>query len=519
MTPEVIPFERYSGLNPLFLAFLRKRPAFFPDPPTLEAATERARELLGRPAKVSAAAFRFRAADAAKQAEALSKGQAVAVVTGHQVGLFSGPLYTLVKAWDAIRVAREISARGVPAVPVFYALTDDHDLEEIARTARPTEEGPQVLVLEGADRANRHPVGEMPIPERVTEILAAFQEDAKTPEAREILEAFARRSAPGRPYGEAFIETLLDLVEEPLLVLDASLSEARPAAADLFAQAAAKREEIERALAQAEQAVQREGYVVPVAHRPGVFPFFLVEKGERRRVDDLDRASKLIASAQAWVSADVLTRPVLKSFLLPAAASILGPAEIAYHAQALPLFPIFGLRPPVLLPRSHVVWIGPAERRAARALGVETRDLLADRTEAAPRLPEAEELDQIANDADARLAGLEESIQKIDPTLSGALETTRRKISYQIGQMREKMEKAAERKDEVSGRRRRLLETRVRPAGAAADRLYPPLVPLLTRGRDVLAAIREGATGSTEGVAVVDLAPPPEGTQETVHAG
>jgi bacillithiol biosynthesis cysteine-adding enzyme BshC len=519
MKPEVIPFERYAGLNPLFLAFLRKRPAFFPDPPALEAATERARELLGRSAKVSAAAFRFRGAEAAKQAEALSKGQAVAVVTGHQVGLFSGPLYTLVKAWDAIRVAREISARGVPAVPVFYALTDDHDLEEIAKTARPTEEGPQVLVLEGADRANRHPVGELPIPERVTEILAAFQEDAKTPEAREILEAFARRSAPGHPYGGAFIETLLDLIEEPLLVLDASVSEARPAAADLFAQAAAKREEIERVLAQAEQAVQRDGYPVPVPHRPGVFPFFLVEKGERRRVDDLDRASKLITSGQAWVSADVLTRPVLKSFLLPAAASILGPAEIAYHAQALPLFPIFGLRPPVLLPRSHVVWIGPVERRAARALGVETRDLLADRTEAAPRLPEGEQLDQIARDADAGLAGLEESIQKIDPTLSGALETTRRKISYQIGQMREKMEKAAERKDEVTGRRRRLLETRVRPAGAAADRLYPPLVPLLTRGRDVLAAIREGATGSTEGVAVVDLAPTPEGTQETVHAG
>ena len=51
MKPEVIPFERYAGLNPLFLAFLRKRPAFYPDPPTLDAATERARELLGRPAK------------------------------------------------------------------------------------------------------------------------------------------------------------------------------------------------------------------------------------------------------------------------------------------------------------------------------------------------------------------------------------------------------------------------------------------------------------------------------------
>src|SRR5207237_9801557 len=142
-------------------------------------------------------------------------------------------------------VAGQSSWRGVPAGPLCYAQTVSHDLEDIAKTARPTEEGPQMLVLEGADRANRHPVGELPIPERVTEILAAFQKDAKTPEAREILEAFARRSAPGRPYGEAFIETLLDLVEDPLLVLDASVSDARQAAADFFREAVSKRVKIE----------------------------------------------------------------------------------------------------------------------------------------------------------------------------------------------------------------------------------------------------------------------------------
>jgi len=519
MRSQVIPFERYSGLNPLFLAFLRKRPPFYPDLPTLEAATARARELLGRPARLSASAFRYRGAEAAKMAEALSSGRAIAVLTGHQVGLFTGPLYTLVKAFDAIRVAREITARGVPAVPVFYALTDDHDLEEIAKTARPAEEGPQVLVLEGADRGNRRPVGELPIPERVREILAAFEEDAKAPGAREILGAFGRRSAPGSSYGEAFLETLLDLVDEPLLLLDPTGKEARKAAGEFFREAAARREEIERALIEGEKTLRREGFTVPAPHRPGVFPFFLVEKGERRRVDDIDRALKLVASGEAWVSADVLTRPVLKSFLLPAAASILGPAEIAYHAQSLPLFTIFGLRPPVLLPRSHVVLVGPAERRAAQALGIETADLLAGRADPPPPLPEGGRLDEIARDADAELAALEEGVKAIDPTLTGALETTRRKISYQIGQLREKMEKAVERKDEVTARRRRLLETRIRPAGSAADRLYPPLVPLLARGREVLAAIREGATGSDEGVAVIDLAPTPEGTEEVVHAG
>ena len=170
-------------------------------------------------------------------AEDLAAGRAVAVSAGHQVGLFTGPAFTLMKALDAIRIAGELSRRGVPAVPVFWALTDDHDLQEIARTARPTHDGPQELVLEGADRQNRQPVGRLPIPERVREIVDAFREDpAHThADADRILEEFAARSAPGVTYGDAFIETLLDLVDpDPLLVIEPLAPEVRPATVEFF---------------------------------------------------------------------------------------------------------------------------------------------------------------------------------------------------------------------------------------------------------------------------------------------
>ena len=164
MTNRIIPFDRYPNLPPLFRAFLTGCPALFPDRPDTRAAAARAKEVLGRKARVPASAFRCRGSAGREMAEALAKGRAVAVVAGHQVGLFTGPLFALLKAFDAIRVAREISASGVPAVAVFYALTDDHDLEEIARTARPGADGPEILILEGADRSNRRPVGPLPIP-------------------------------------------------------------------------------------------------------------------------------------------------------------------------------------------------------------------------------------------------------------------------------------------------------------------------------------------------------------------
>src|SRR6266849_5142293 len=61
----------------------------------------------------------------------LAKPGTVAVVTGQQVGLFSGPAYTIYKALTATRLARELSARGIPAVPVFWLATEDHDFAEV----------------------------------------------------------------------------------------------------------------------------------------------------------------------------------------------------------------------------------------------------------------------------------------------------------------------------------------------------------------------------------------------------
>jgi bacillithiol biosynthesis cysteine-adding enzyme BshC len=503
---DLVPYDRYPGLSPLFLDFLAGLPAFYPDAPTLEAAGKRGRELLGTAARIPAGAFRFRQPRGKVLAEELASGRAVAVLTGHQVGLFTGPLFTLVKVFDAIRIARQLSEGGLPAVPVFYALTDDHDLEEIARTARPTPEGPQILVLEGADRANRRPVGTLPIPPNIARVLEAFRQDVRTPDGEQTLEAFARRGAPGTSYGDAFVETLFDLIEpEPLLVLDPLGKEVQRAAGELFDLAVRHAEKIHETLRKTEERLREERRPVPVAIRPGLFPFFTIEREERRRVEDPSSVLARLERAEAAISADVLTRPVLKSFLLPAAASILGAAEIAYHAQALPLFPILSVRPPVLLPRSHLVLLGPAERRAARALGIAPQDLLSNRESADPAIPEAEALRRIAGETDQHLAALENGLRQLDPTLNGALETARRKVAYQMAHLEERVKKAAERKDDVTLNRLRRLDVMLRPGGTPAERVYPPLVPLLAFGPEALGAIRAGARGDLRGAVIVNL--------------
>jgi bacillithiol biosynthesis cysteine-adding enzyme BshC len=521
MTGEVLPFERYPGIPALFLDFVRGRSPFHPDPPTLDSAEARGRALLGRPSRIPAGTFRWRHPEGKALAEDLAAGRRVAVASGHQIGLFTGPLFTLWKAFDAIRIARELTARGVPAAPVFWALTDDHDLEEVARTTRPGRDGPETLVLEGADRSNRSPVGTLPIPPGVETILAAFRQDARAPDAPETLAAFASRYAPGRTYAEAFIESLFDLVDpEPLLVLDPLSERLREPAAAFFRLAVERQGAVRGALGETAERLAAEGREPPVAYREGAFPFFAIRGGERRRVEDPGALEAEIASATARVSADVLTRPVFKSYLFPVATSVLGPAEIAYHAQALPLFPVLGVEPPVLLPRSHLILRGPAERRALKALGLTLEDLVAGRAEEpeAP-VPGTGVTGRLDGEIAERLGALSRELEAIDPTLVGAVENARRKISYQIEQLEMKVRKAVERRRDTAQQRRRRLETMLVPRGTTAERLYPPLVPLLAHGRKSLELAREAANGSTEGAVVVDLGAEAEAEEGETDAG
>lgn len=503
----MIPYTKYPGLSPLFLDYLHGLPEFYPDPPTLEAAAERGRHLLsaGARPRFPPSALRFRGGAAGRLAEEFCAGRAVAVSAGHQVGLFTGPLFTLVKAFDAIHLARELTRRGVPAVPVFWALTDDHDLQEVARTARPSKEGAEILVLEGADRQNRHPVGPLPIPAGVARIVEAFRPDAKDEAGAAILEAFARRNAAGVSYGDAFAETLLDLVDpDPLLVVD-PLSEAmRAPTVELFLEAARREKELRTVLRETEEKLRRAGKAVP-APVPEGFSFFAIDEDGRRRIEDLPAAVARVEAGKAWPSADVITRPALKSYLFPMAASVMGAAEIAYHAQSLPLFPVLNVTPPVLIPRTHVVLRGPAERRFAEALGVAEKDLLTAAAKPAVEVPGSGELSAIARAADEGLSALAPGLEKLDASLLGALDTTKRKVAYQLEQLAERARKAAGRREDVETGRRKRLERLLMPGGVPAERVYPPLTPLLAHGDGVRDALRRAAAeDSTRGAVVVD---------------
>ena len=136
-----IPFRRLPHQPKLFLRFLDDFPSvskFYAHPPTFESVNEIARALdfpVDRRKEVTAALRDINgvlgAGDATRRNLDRLENGAVAVVSGQQVGLFGGPAYAFYKALSAIRMAEELTEAGVPAVPVFWMATEDHDLDEV----------------------------------------------------------------------------------------------------------------------------------------------------------------------------------------------------------------------------------------------------------------------------------------------------------------------------------------------------------------------------------------------------
>src|SRR6202521_3808395 len=100
---------------------------------------------------------------------------AFAVVTGQQVGLFGGPAYSIYKALTAVHVARELTERGVNAVPVFWLATEDHDLAEVNHCFFPKRGGVERFDLPVSGLAERR-VGEIQLGEAVRGLSAQVTE-------------------------------------------------------------------------------------------------------------------------------------------------------------------------------------------------------------------------------------------------------------------------------------------------------------------------------------------------------
>lgn len=419
--------------------------------------------------------------EALEAAARLAQPGSVAILTGQQAGVFGGPLYTLFKAVTAVQLARQVrTTYGVEAVPVFWVDTEDHDWAEIRRARILDREGSIAdIVVPDMPGAGQHSVARIVFDDGVRTAVDRLGDLLPPTEfTGDVLDALRRRYRPGEGAGAAFAGWIEDLLgRHGLVVFEADDPSVKPLAADLFAREldghptsrlAREAGRVMTGLGHAPQ-VEPTDDAVAVFYLDGDGRRGLRAKGDQYAIGDALRpAADLRAEALAHpdrFSPNVLLRPVVQDRLFPTACYVAGPSELAYQAQLLGVYREFGVEAPLLYPRASATLLDGAALRFLERSGLpleslQGRDDSALNKWLASQLPADLEraIDQLDRTIQEQVDALKGAVVPIDPTLGGAVDTTRDRMRETLKSLHGKVVQAAKRKDDTL--RRQFVRTR-----------------------------------------------------------
>ena len=435
---------------------------------------------------------------AAAALEVLCGGGGV-VVTGQQVGLFGGPLFTPFKAATALARAREAAAAGRPHASIFWLATEDHDFAEINRVVFPARRELRTLVYSATPEPAR-PVGGVVLDDSITPLVEQAEELLGTSEA---MEALAAAYKPGRTLSQAFAEFYSRVfAAQGLLVLDASGREAHRMGAPVLKVALEQADELHQALLERNRELETAGYHAQVAVGAQSSLLFLIDERTGARValkrlppnaqepNGLWQAGRqnfstadlvgILDAEPERISPSALLRPVFQDYLLSSSAIVGGPAEIAYFAQSAVLYERILDRLTPALPRFSATLVEPKigellkkhELTLERVFG-ESADslaqLLASRT-----MPEAgrQKLTAAGTALETELAALLEWMHTLNAGLGRSAETSASKMRYQMSRLRRLAANFQLQREEALTRQAEAVSQALYPGGALQERVH-----------------------------------------------
>lgn len=321
---------------------------------------------------------------------------ATAIVTGQQPGIFAGPLYTIYKAITAIRLAEKVeNETGRPCVPIFWVGGDDHDFEEVRQIALLTRHHTELtLRFEPEDYLDGAPMYRVAVEAQLETLIDEAAAQATGSEFTGSVVALLKTTlADANSLAHWFALLLARLFEDtPLLIFMPHLAASRVGATPIL------RKEIEEplhatGLANAgAKALREAGYDAQLEKGAEECGFFLEVGGRRRKVvyreeqflipeEDLactgEEMLRLLESSPERFTPNVVLRPVVQQALLPVAAYVGGPGEIAYWSQLKDVFEHMGQPMPVVYPRARAVLTSIKLNKLMAKFGLAVSDLFA----------------------------------------------------------------------------------------------------------------------------------------------
>lgn len=405
--------------------------------------------------------------------ELLLQENTFTVTTGHQLNIFTGPLYVIYKIVSTINLARQLktSFPGYNFVPVYWMATEDHDFEEIASFHLFGQKYTWETDQQGA-------VGEMN-PEGILKI---FEQLKDKPEVfRQAYSENPTLAGAVRQYMHALFG------KHGLVCIDGNDAELKklfvPVMLDELQNHSVKKELDKNAVE-----LEKLGYK-PQIH-PREINLFYKEAGLRERIEFRDEHYRVLETALQFspeemkklaeehpekISPNVALRPLYQETILPNLAYLGGPSELAYWLQLKGVFEHYGEAFPLLLPRNLALVVTESLKKRMEKLGVTAEELYLD--DAALKkafvVKNSENSLSLKTEEEAVTQAFAEIISKakeVDPTLEGAIEAEKAKVLKGLSHLEARIKKAEERKFDTSINQLIGLKEKLFPGGSQQER-------------------------------------------------
>jgi bacillithiol biosynthesis cysteine-adding enzyme BshC len=425
----------------------------------------------------------------------LADPKTVAIVTGQQAGLFTGPVYTLYKALAAIKLSRQLNEQGFSTVPIFWIEGEDHDQAEINHCGLVDRQGQWREVVYAidpgeADKPVGHIIIQPSIRDVVNELLDVLPSSEFIPQiTQDLQEAYA----PGVTLADAFGRLLARwLAGTGLVLLDPMDARLKRLLAKLFETGIQRASEIAYTLMSRSQKLVAAGYHAQLYTTEEQVPLFIESEGKRvglvnegsgfalKNGAESYRSDELIELAHEHpgrFSPGVALRPIVQDTLLPTLTYIAGPSEIAYFAQLNPLYSLLSRPTTPLWPRASFTIV---ERRYAKVLDkyqLRFEDVFAGFDQMMRHIVEqklAAETATLFDEAESvfttKLDQIRQALTGVDPTLAQAASTAQEKVLYQIQHLRTRFTQARAKSEEVAYQQLQALFRVLYPDGTLQER-------------------------------------------------
>jgi bacillithiol biosynthesis cysteine-adding enzyme BshC len=436
--------------------------------------------------------------------EKLASENTFTVTTGHQVCLFTGPLYFFYKILSAVKTCQVLSQKYPENnfIPVFWMATEDHDFEEANHFHLPAGKIEWESGQGGA-------VGRMKT-EGMEQLAQSLQKELGLGYASgELIELFKKAYVKHATIGEATRYLVHQLFGQlGVLVVDGDDRELKKLMIPAFEQELFQQKS-HKAIKETNEQL-KEHYDLQVHQRE--INLFYLDDQLRERIEKLDgdkfgvvntditfsesELKKELHDHPERFSPNVVLRPLYQETVMPNLAYIGGGGELAYWFQLKKMFDSFDIAFPILMLRNSVMMINSDTAATMQKLEIDFRDVFQPAMELENQLIKANtfktlNLGEEHKELQGQFEAMAEKLANIDATLEKSVMSGYARTERILKNLEKKMLRAERKKQDVLTHRLHSVMARIFPSGGLQERSMNFAPYYLAYGKEMIEGILE----------------------------